>query len=652
MTLQVQVSGTQIDGARDYQEDAFLITNLTDNNGETSSLVIVADGMGGHAAGNVASNMAVQAFNKHFGENYPTDDVSEVLHDSILKANASLTDTIKETAALDGMGCTMVSAIIEENKLWWASVGDSHLYLLRDKKLIKLNENHSYGGFLDRMEAAGTPVEPEKALSRNMLMSALTGDDIAEVDCPLVPFILESEDRLIVCSDGLDTLSEGKIIQYTTWSDTPKECAADLLNAVTELNVPKQDNTTVVVLLVNDQVAVKPVESFEEVDQDDVTLRKKVGAAVPKVALEPSPPIHLEVTQDTSDKSGLLTNITKIILVMLIVGGGYFVYSNFELKKTIMQLYDTQTTSTQTSTDETLALLEKMPGETVGKKTETPSKPDQSPDDIKTSVSVSTQAEKAQQAAVKKPVEAATNKKIFQDKLKVGGLGPIMVSIPAGSFLQGSTSISRFIEERPRHKVNISKFAVSQHEITFIQYGAFIKATNRKAPKGYVANDAKHPVANITWDDAHNYARWLSEQTGQKYRLLSESEWEYMARGSSTTTFWWGFEPGEGNAHCFDCESGYDPRKPTKIGSFKPNKFEVYDTAGNVAEWVKDCWHRNYHNAPTTNEPWEGGDCRFRVVRGGGYSNPSQSIRSAKRDKLTANRPYDHVGIRVAREIK
>src|SRR3972149_8955376 len=100
MVLQFELAGSQIDGARDYQEAAFLIAHLTDADGTPSARVIVADGMGGHAAGNVASNMAVQAFNKHVSSNYPAENPADILHESVLKANASIRETIKETPAL------------------------------------------------------------------------------------------------------------------------------------------------------------------------------------------------------------------------------------------------------------------------------------------------------------------------------------------------------------------------------------------------------------------------------------------------------------------------------------------------------------------------------------------------------------------------
>ncbi len=177
MVFSFDMSGSQINGARDYQEDAFLITHLgdSDNPDEKASLVIVADGMGGHAAGNVASNMAVQTFNKYLTGNYPSDQMQTVLREAVLAANGSIEHTVKETEALKGMGCTFVGVILHKSKMRWVSVGDSNLYLLRDKKLIKKNADHSYGGFLDRMKAAGTPVKPEPGFSRNMLMSALTG---------------------------------------------------------------------------------------------------------------------------------------------------------------------------------------------------------------------------------------------------------------------------------------------------------------------------------------------------------------------------------------------------------------------------------------------------------------------------------------------
>jgi formylglycine-generating enzyme required for sulfatase activity len=239
---------------------------------------------------------------------------------------------------------------------------------------------------------------------------------------------------------------------------------------------------------------------------------------------------------------------------------------------------------------------------------------------------------------------------VFKDKLASGGFGPEMVWIPAGTFEMGSSGSSRHTEERPRHTVKVSRFAISRYEVTIAQYEKFAKATGRPMPDTLYMEKETHPVVFVSWDDAFYYTKWLSEQTGKKYRLPSEAEWEYAAGAGRTSPFWWGFDEQPNMAHCFGCGTGLDPRRPTRTGSFQPNPFGLYDTAGNVAEWVRDCWHDTYNGAPTDGSVWEGGDCAYRVVRGGAYSSPPQSIRHAKRDRFKSDQSYDHVGFRVARD--
>jgi formylglycine-generating enzyme required for sulfatase activity/serine/threonine protein phosphatase PrpC len=683
MTFKADMAGAQIDGARDYQEDAFLITNLTDAGGNPSALIIVADGMGGHAAGNVASNMAVQAFNKSITSLYPADNPSEALNASILKANASITETVKETPALDGMGCTFIGVIIEGEKLWWVSVGDSHLYLLRDRKLTKLNDDHSYGGFLNRMEAAGTPVDAEPGLSRNMLMSAVTGTDIAEIDCPPTPFILEHDDKLVVCSDGMDTLSEGKIIQYSDWADSPKECAEALMDAVEDAAMPRQDNTTAVVVKIIDdsQSASGVVEDDDDITTPgaanaDATAEMEISPVAdeneivetPEVEIAAETPIETleeivdlspdeapvekvtstdRTASDDSEKSkaGLFIGIAAGVLVALIVGG-YFMFSGSKTDKPSDQIASEEIASDEAMSEEIISdesfseedteVAEEPDEEIIAAVEETTPEPAPEPE-------VTTQA-------VVEP--ASAGKKEFQDGLKDGGKAPMMVVIPAGSYEMGSSSSSRFTDERPKHTVRIKSFAVSKHEVTFAEYDKFATATKRKPPDDLYMDRETHPAVFIQWDDAYYYAKWLSEQTGKKYRLLSESEWEYAASGGKKTPFWWGYDEEPNRAHCFGCETGLDPRKPAKIGSFAANPYGLHDTAGNVSEWVSDCWHENYEGAPGDNETWEGGDCSYRGVRGGAYISPAQSIRSSKRDKLKSDAGYDHVGIRIALELE
>ncbi len=656
MALTFELAGSQIDGARDYQEDAFLITHLTDSKGNPSALVVVADGMGGHAAGNVASNMAVQAFNKYISSHYPADNPAEILEQAVVKANNAIQETINETPALEGMGCTMIAALLEEGKLTWASVGDSHLYLVRDRELEKMNADHSYGGFLDRMEAEGTPVEAEPGLSRNMLMSALTGDDINEIDVNQEPYELKASDRIIICSDGLDTLSSGKIIQFSEWSESPKECADALMQAVEDANMPRQDNTTAVVVNVKDKdAAAVPAEpEQDEDDEDDDTAASflestaddisDISAPQPEPVVEPESepapepkpePATVKLDKHDSDeprsKTGLIIGVAAVIII---AGVGGFIAMQSGDKKTEVSTTD----------------IVMEPETVVESITET-----EIPDTAEVIAEVEEEIEEVVEEITTEPTPApapaATSaSKVFTDSLKSGGKGPSMVVVPAGSFKMGS-ALTRFSEEKPQHDVSVESFAVSQYEITFAEYEQFATATGRKVPDNQYMEKETHPVIYVSWDDAYNYTTWLSKQTGKKYRLLSEAEWEYMASAGNQTIFWWGNDEEDNRAHCFNCGTGLNPRQPTRIGSFEPNAFKVYDTAGNVAEWVHDCWHDSYKEAPTTGDVWEGGDCTQRVVRGGAFSAPLQSLRSAKRDKFKASQQYDNIGFRVARDM-
>ena len=641
MAIQFDLAGSQYDGARDYQEDAYLITHMTDKDGKPSALVIVADGMGGHAAGNVASNMAVQAFSKHVSSNYPTEHPGEVLHQAVLKANSSIRETVKETPALAGMGCTMVAAILEGNNLWWASVGDSHLYLLRNKELSKKNADHSYGGFLDRMAAAGTPVEPEQGLARNMLMSAVTGDEINEIDVPVTPFELRPGDRVLICSDGMDTLSAGKIIQFSEWSGSPKECAETLLQAVKDTNMPKQDNTTAVVVNIKEKAEAAVAAAPAPAPVAD-TNRNYDEQLKPEPTVTPLPEPQ-SAAVEKGGKTGIVIGIAAVVVIG--IGVGVFMMqggkqdagpATAEVSTSAADTEEEAATEPVTETDE-----ETTPAATATTEATTPEKP--------ATVSETATASTAPTAAGTSYADGSE----FHDTLKNGSAGPAMIVIRGGEYEMGSPGSSRHGDERPRHTVKVKKLAVSKFEITFEQYDQFANAAGRKLPDNLFLDRKTHPVIFVTWDDAYYYAQWLGEQTGATYRLLSEAEWEYAASTGKKSPHWWGYNTEPDMAHCqLGCSTPYDPKKPTAVGSFKPNPFGVYDTAGNVAEWVEDCWHEDYTKAPTNGKVWVGGDCVFRAVRGGSYFSPEDSIRHSKRDKFKSDQAYDHIGIRVVRELE
>ena len=178
--------------------------------------------------------------------------------------------------------------------------------------------------------------------------------------------------------------------------------------------------------------------------------------------------------------------------------------------------------------------------------------------------------------------------------------------------------------------------------------------------RGDLPNDrgwgrGRRPVMNVSWEDARAYVQWLSRETGQRYRLLTEAEWEYVARAGTTTSRYWGqSEAGQcryanGEDGFGPCPDGYENTAP--VGSFQPNAFGLYDVLGNVLEWTEDCWNGDYSGAPTNGSAWQAGDCSLRVLRGGSWGNYPRSLRSAFRFRNPVGDRNLSFGFRVARTI-
>jgi formylglycine-generating enzyme required for sulfatase activity/CRP-like cAMP-binding protein/rhodanese-related sulfurtransferase/chromosome segregation ATPase len=237
----------------------------------------------------------------------------------------------------------------------------------------------------------------------------------------------------------------------------------------------------------------------------------------------------------------------------------------------------------------------------------------------------------------------------FRDALPGGGSGPLMVELPAAGYLMGSAGNSLNFDERPQHPVNLTTYAIGKYEVSFAEYDQFVNATGRRMPpdEGWGRDD--RPVINVSWKDAEAYTRWLSEQTGHRYRLPSESEWEFAARGNTTNAFWWDGVISTNPANCFDCGSRWDGTRTAPVGSFQANTFGLHDTAGNVQEWTGDCYQPNYQNAPSDGSVWQSPGCTQRVVRGGSYNSPLDSVRSAKRGEYDQGTRLDNLGFRVVR---
>ena len=232
---------------------------------------------------------------------------------------------------------------------------------------------------------------------------------------------------------------------------------------------------------------------------------------------------------------------------------------------------------------------------------------------------------------------------------------PEMVVAPPGSFRMGDLSGGGDVDEGPVRTVTIARaFAIAKHETTFAEWDACAAAG---ACRGGVSDIGlgrdRRPVMLVTWRDAMDYAGWLSDVTGQAYRLPSESEWEYAARAGSETRFPWGDEVGRGHANCEECGMPWEDPRTAPVGSFPANAFGIHDMVGNVYEWVADCGHDTYAGAPSDGSAWEAGDgpCMWRTMRGGSWCSLPRASRPANRVKVPDVFHDVHVGFRVARSL-
>ena len=281
----------------------------------------------------------------------------------------------------------------------------------------------------------------------------------------------------------------------------------------------------------------------------------------------------------------------------------------------------------------------------------------------------------------------------------------IMVKVPAGTFVMGSSSLETKREgvsnqfaayERPQHSVTISnEFALGQYAVTRGEFAAFARETGHD-PRGCrlftgrawvedpnrtwrdpgYAQDDRHPVVCVSFEDAQRYVQWLSRKTGRSYRLPTEAEWEYAARAGTTTARFWGddrqlacgfanvldfsfaeemnWSKGDTN-EVFQCRDDFAYTAP--VGSFRPNAFGFYDMLGNVYQWIEDCFHDSYHAAPSDGSAWVK-DCRgvpgstkVRILRGGSWHKFPWSLRSAVREYSDPSFRLNSVGFRVARAL-
>jgi formylglycine-generating enzyme required for sulfatase activity len=249
----------------------------------------------------------------------------------------------------------------------------------------------------------------------------------------------------------------------------------------------------------------------------------------------------------------------------------------------------------------------------------------------------------------------------FSDTLRSGGKGPQLVVVGPGSYQMGDISGLGAADEKPVHTVNLTQpFAIGIHEITRGDYARYLENTGDQQP---MTEDLDYPVADLTIKAINDYLRWLSEQTGYQYRLPSEAEWEYAARAGSRGRFAHGDDTAQlcEYANIADqstksrystwdvaqCTDGFAKLAP--VGSLKPNAFGLYDTSGNVSEWVADCWSGNYKNARSDETPFDDGPACHRVFRGGSWDSQVDTVTVSYRN--SSDRSNDDRGFRVVREL-
>jgi formylglycine-generating enzyme required for sulfatase activity len=236
------------------------------------------------------------------------------------------------------------------------------------------------------------------------------------------------------------------------------------------------------------------------------------------------------------------------------------------------------------------------------------------------------------------PVKASSGK-TFRDCESC----PLMVSLPGGTFKMGSPSSEpgRNAYEGPQRDVTVKPFAIGVYEITSAEWAACV--AEGACSKKRADETGKLPALGVSWRDATAYASWLSKKTGGKYRLPSESEWEYAARAGSTTAYWWGDK--------FD-RARVSAREASAVGSYEANAFGLYDVLGNAREWVADCYVNNFVKAPTDGAAVADGDCSKRVIRGGAWSNAPVDMRTANRSRIDSGVTVQYMGVRLAAELK
>jgi formylglycine-generating enzyme required for sulfatase activity len=244
--------------------------------------------------------------------------------------------------------------------------------------------------------------------------------------------------------------------------------------------------------------------------------------------------------------------------------------------------------------------------------------------------------------------------------------GMEFVFIKGGCYQMGDSVGEGDPNERPVHEVCVSDFDIGQHEVTNGQFKKFNPQHNSGQSQGMSLDEENQPVVNVSWEEAVAFAQWLSQKSGQTYRLPTEAEWEYATRSGSNQSRFWGNNPGDACTYAnvadltakehrekwtaFSCDDGYAVSAP--VGSFKPNGNGLYDMLGNVWEWCEDVYNSEAYTKLPKDNPLYGGSGEYQVMRGGGWSNGPLGIRSSHRVGLSPDFGHHSLGFRLVKAVE
>ncbi|WP_084777482.1 formylglycine-generating enzyme family protein [Bradyrhizobium sp.] len=236
------------------------------------------------------------------------------------------------------------------------------------------------------------------------------------------------------------------------------------------------------------------------------------------------------------------------------------------------------------------------------------------------------------------------------DRFKECDFCPVLIVIPAGRFTMGASADEpgSTPDERPQHQVTFPSFSVGRLPVSLAEWNACVMRKGCSfQPSDPSSSSEWKPITNIQWVEAKEYVEWLSRATGKPYRLLSESEREYVARAGTTTAFWWG------DSFAIDLfEQRQIAGAPLPLPRpALPNPWGIYEVHGSVYDWVEDCWHDTYQGAPADGSAWIEGDCSQHVLRGGSLSRAAQTRRAAARIWFGSSNRTHYMSVRVARTL-